>query len=346
MRIVALLCLVLVSDVVFGQLQMPEIDPEEGKEQCEALCSPGVLGSSRSRGIEFAYNSFGGAPVRPEEGEWSQQAGYLESLQSIVVDFKAPLLLKPKLKIIFNYDHEPETYFFSHVPTINNFSALSPSFGDMFNDLHTRRLKNNGLGLIFLRPFDDQHYGVLRLKAGFRGDYNGWINFGQRYASYSLSALYGVKKSPNKEWGVGLNFTHNFNRTLAVPFFMYNRTFNEKWGLEAVFPAYVQGRFNIDKNTILLFGPEFESQSYSIDVENSFTQRESIYHFSHSELRTGFSLERQVVPWVWFNVKGGFQFNFQTQFDATAPGAASFTATPDNAFYLRLGFFISPPDRN
>ncbi len=299
------------------------------------FCDPGIDHKSRSRGLEVSYDYFAGGPIGGSPGGVVPQE--LDRFQRLNVKVKIPLLNKPGFKLLLGYDHQPETYAFGNSQLLSKQSSL-------FSNIDTRTLNSNGFGIYFLKPIDDRTYVGGRLKMRLNGDYTGWVNFDQRYAAYNATFLYGVKKSNDFEWGVGAAFSHNFRRTLALPFIMYNRNFSDKWGLEAVFPAQIQGRYNVDNKTILLFGYEFNSNSYSVDMPGETLEEPySVYHFNHSEVQTGISLERRVVPWVWLNAKVGYQWNFNTRLEATQPEQTSYELRPGNAPYLKLGFFLSPP---
>ncbi len=313
----------------------------------KAYCTPGILNKSRSRGVDIAYNFFGGGIIRTRENDITDRPGELEGLESIILKVKVPLINKPGLKMLLGYSYMPERYIFESLPVVKSslLSSFTPNFSDVVTDIDTRRLKHNAFNIYIMKPLNERHYLAIRGSAAFNGDYKGWVKFDQRYAAYSATVAFGIKRNRDLEYGFGIGFNHNFRRTLALPFFLYNRNFNEKWGVEAVLPAFVNGRYNIDPKTIFLFGYQFNSSNYSIDIRNRYTDENQIYHLGHSEILAGVSLERQIMPWVWANVKTGYQFNLPTRFDATVPGWQSYSAIPSNQMYLRVGMFISPPDK-
>ncbi len=318
---------------------------EDQKEAETNFCTPGILNKSRSRGVDIAFNFLNGGAMRNDGEGQDGKAGQLNSLQSIILKVKVPLINRPNFKLLLGYSYMPEKYFFSSIPNEFALARTGPTFSDIFNDLDERRLKHNSFNLYAMKPLDDRHYLTFRLSAAYNGDYQGWNKFEQRYAIYSATTAYSIKKNEDFEYGFGLAFRHNFRRTLLLPFFIYNRNFNEKWGLETVFPAYVNGRYNFNKKTILLFGYQYNSAAYSVDIHDSMLDQQHIYHLIHREVLVGASIERQVVPWVWVNLKAGLQLNLPTDFEATADGMTSYSVLPAHTPYLRVGLFISPPDR-
>ena len=321
------------------------LQEDDEKEPSSNFCTPGILNKSRSRGVDIAFNFLNGGAMRSESGGPGESAGQLNSLQSIILKVKVPLVNRPNFKLLLGYSFMPERYYFSSIPNDYNLALAGPSFSDVFNDLDSRQLKHNSFNLYAMKPLDERHYLSFRFSAAFNGDYQGWNRFDQRYAIYSATAAYSIKKSEDYEYGFGVALRHSFRRSLALPFFIYNRNFNAKWGLETVFPAYVNGRYNFNPKTILMFGYQYNSASYSVDIHGTMSEQPHVYHLSHREVLVGASIERQVVPWVWVNLKAGIQLNLPTQFEATLDGDTSYSVMPAHTPYLRAGIFISPPDR-
>ena len=321
-----------------GQVLLPDplLEGNAIQSASTGFCSPGVLNKSRGKGLEIAYNiNSGGILGRPDE-EAPGFPNQVESFQSTIFKIKLPLVNKPGFKMMVGYDYIPESY---------NFSSINPSFRMLLGGLLDNELVSNGFGLYMIKPLNEKNYAALRFKYRLNGDYEGWINFDNRYAAYQASFIYGFKKSDDFEWGFGANFSHNFRRTIALPFVFYNRNFNKNWGVEALFPAKVYGRYNVDSENIFLFGYEFNSRNYSMDVHSNLSENPLVYHYAQNDLKFGISFERQMVPWVWLNMKAGYQFNFNTRFEATSPDAISYELATPSALYFRLGLFLSPPDK-
>ncbi len=303
-----------------------------------SYCSPGVDNKSRSRGIEFSYQM-------SSVGRWNGVNGInsysLNGIEALTFKLKAPLLLKPDLKILAGYTYQPEDIEMG-TSLGSNFPVLLP-IGDT-------RLKSHGLALYAIKSLDARHYMALRFKLTSSGDYNGFLNFDRAFVSYSAIAAYGIKPHKDLEYGFGLSFSKNSQRTLVLPFMFYNKNFNDKLGLEATIPTDINLRWNMNKETNLLVGYNLSSSSYGVnlpttEVSQNIDQSEfrSPFVLRHSEIQAGFSLERQIVPWVWANFKGGYQFNLNTRLQSMVPGIDDFRYRPDNGMYFRVGFFISPP---
>ena len=232
----------------------------------------------------------------------------------MIFKLRFPIINKDNLRLILGYSYRPERY---HI------GAVGPDFTDFFQNIDDRWLKSNSFSLFLSKPLGTKYYTAFRFRLMYNGDYDQWINFEDRYTIYNAVGLFGFKKRSDLEWGFGINFSSSFRRTIALPFLFYNQTFNEKWGIEMILPSQVYLRHNIKPTSILLTGFEYNSRSYSVDIEGQ-SEFTGIYNMNHSELRAVISLEQQIVPWVWLNVKGGFQLNFSTDFDAVDDSKVSF----------------------
>ncbi len=127
-----------------------------------------------------------------------------------------------------------------------------------------------------------------------------------------------------------------------LPFFVYNRTFNSRWGVEAALPGFVFSRLNINQNNILLAGIEYDSKSYRMNVEDA-SNGPLDYAMNHSEFLTSVELEHLFASWIWASVKAGYQMNFSSDFESKSLFTTDFKVEPTNAMFFRVSLFLSPP---
>jgi len=192
------------------------------------------------------------------------------------------------------------------------------------------------------KSFNEKYYTILRLRTAYAGTFDKLFNFEERYATYSAIGAFGIKKRDDLEIGFGLSFSNSFRRTAIFPFLVYNQTFNDKWGIESLLPAQIYGRYNINDKSLLIFGFNFNSSSYSIDVEEDAAN--AIYNFNHSEISASVAYERNIAPWVWISIKGGFRYSFSSDFEKVNDDF-SLEAKPGATPFIRVSIFLSPPDK-
>ncbi|GJM36296.1 MAG: hypothetical protein DHS20C18_52970 [Saprospiraceae bacterium] len=271
---------------------------------------------------------------KPEEGSVAAPFTTYHYLSQLEIDFKAPVLRTEKLNVLVGYKYFIENY---------DLNEIGADFSSTFNTLNDHHLKSNSLSLYMTRPLNETKYLALRFRYSTNGNYRNWINFNPKYAIYKGLVVYGIKPHEDLEWGIGLSFSQSFRRTYLIPFLIYNRNFNDHWGLEAVLPASIQLRYNINPKNLALFGFEYESQSYRLSVEET-PQPTFDYAFNRSAVLVYGTLEHQFFRWIWSSLKFGFQMNFSTEFEGKTDLTSGFRVEPSNGLFISLGFFISPPD--
>lgn len=293
-----------------------------------------VRNKSRSKGLDLTYTRVLGGKIKGEDIRLQKPLSETKTLDNISFKIKVPIIRQGNFKMLIGYRYQTEQY---------QFSNIGPSFTEIFQQLDGKSLKNSGFGLIGSYDINSRISAAARVQALYKGDYEGIANFKNRYAVYQIQATVSVRASEDIEWGVGLNFSKSFRRTIAIPFFMYNRTFNDHWGIELSLPAAMMLRYNISPKSIFLFGPKFNSKSYSITIPNG-NENGIIYNLNHSEIRLSLDWEQEIRPWIWFNAEVGFQYNFSTDFEVPVNDAQSFEVEPAHTPFFKIGLFVCPPD--
>lgn len=337
MRIVIASCLLLLMGKLTAQSESSSTEGQSATGTQE-FCTPGVANKSRSRGVELYYTVAGGGPIERRRTENQEEVANLSSYQRFGIKLNVPLVLKPNFKLLLGYSYQPERY---------QYNNLSPEIQPYYSDLNNNLLKNNSLNLLLTKSLSSTKYLVIYTRIAFNGDYDGWINFDQRYHTYNAFSILGFKKREDFEWGVGLYYTQNMRRRLLLPFAMMNKNFNDKWGVELAPPAYVLARYNINPKSILLFGGEFNSLMYSISSRGVNTLQQAAppeYSMNHNDISAVVSVERELVNWLWLNIKGGYRYNIGSRFESSVDGYDSFRLRLPSAPFLQVGLFLSPPD--
>lgn len=297
-------------------------------------CKPGVKGKSKSRGVEISYKYTGPAKIVGKNDEVEASTGKIKNHQAVTIKVKAPLINKPGFKLLIGYNHQPEVF---------HFNQYGSDFSNQFSHVSGQRLKNNALSLTSVKSFKTS-YLTAKFNVASNGDYNNFMNFNKRYLAYNLILAYGIKKNSDLEYGFGIAATSSFNRKRVLPFFIYNRSFNKKWGIESVLPVRVMGRYNLDNKTIFLGGAQYNSKNFSITTPDPVDNVGNIYHLNHAEINTFLRVERNLSPWMWISAEAGYQYNLGSDFQsASDPMAPSFNVNAENNMFFKIGFFITPP---
>ena len=328
-----LLTVLMIAEGLMAQgLRLPEEDNTElAKDQC-IFCKPGVIRKSKSKGVEIAWTPSLSRKVVPNDA-YTVSNSRLNRLDEFKFKFKIPLANAESFKALVGFEHGWDTF---------RFDEIGNSRTDFFLQLDGQKLKYNKFSAYFTKSFDHKYYAIVRLRASYHGDYEDFVNIERRYSNYSAMGLFGVKPREELEYGFGISYSNGFGRVRILPFAVYNRTFNEKWGIETLLPVQIFGRYNASPETILLFGAEFTSRRYSIDMYDAIKELNNELQIRNAGINVVGSLERKLFSWIWLNAKAGYHIPFSTQIEDVASPAQSFTFRQGTFPFFKLGIFVTP----
>ncbi len=304
----------------------------------ETLCKPGVINKSPGKGLLMEYGINPNVRLQTNNASISSGSSKIAINKRFIIKLKAPIINREKFKLLLGWNYYGEAY---------NFDYIGAGNATILNDVNNKDLKSSRISLYMIKPINHKYYFAVKGVASFNGDYKGALNFDKRYTRYDVAMVFGVKKHTNIEWGVGLLARKNFTNSFPViPFAIYNHTFNSKWGIETTIPTNLMVRYNISDKQLLLFGPQYDSRTYSIDIEDSSTFNEAAsYTMQRSEMRLAVRYQRNIKSWLWTELSTGYVRNFTTRFELTEDGfdAKEIGFTPSDGMFFKLGLFLSPP---
>ncbi|MDX5348427.1 MAG: hypothetical protein LPJ89_05915 [Hymenobacteraceae bacterium] len=250
-----LLCVLLIAGFAAQAQEQPVYQEDEPLE----YATPSVLGQGKSKGVRIRYeviphfdiSSDGKAQgVADAEGE-------IRRNNKFELKLFAPIFNRPKFKMVVGFHHEFEEF---------NFVRNDPLTYDFYKNLEDKNLKSIGGQIVMLRPLDEVNFIVFRVKSELNGDYtNARLRFGD-YLKTSVEGVYGWKKSPYLTYGIAVQLGYTYGRRSIYPAILFNKTYNEKWGIEALFPANLMVRRNFSERSLFFFGYELDGASYNINI--------------------------------------------------------------------------------
>jgi hypothetical protein len=179
------------------------------------------------------------------------------------------------------------------------------SFPDLlYSPLEQRGLHSAGINSTLFKPLNEKN--LLIVQASLDG--NALVQQGaspdSKALTFSATAIYGWKKSDSLMWGLGVSRTYRMGRLIHVPVLLYNRTFNDRWGLELLLPARGVVRRNFNPKTLATLGFELEGNQYAmyaIDSLITFLQR--------GEIKPRLNIERNLTGFWWIALQAGVRAN-------------------------------------
>jgi hypothetical protein len=206
-------------------------------------------------------------------------------------------------------------------------------------------LRTTGLNVTVFKPLDNKHFLIIQGNADANGNYRGFGDLSSHHLTYSGTAIYGWKKDDNLMWGLGLTRTYRGGNLLHLPVLLYNRTFNPRWGIEAILPARAAVRRNFGTNALLSFGYELEGNAFYLS--NGHATHMHNWYVRRSEIKPRINYERQIAGFIWLGVQAGMSLNWRFDVHATQNPTANeqplFANTLRNAPYINLSLNLVSP---
>ncbi len=315
---------------------MPET---EMLEELEEYASPGVRGMGKPRGVVVSYERLPNFDIESESDDprLGNGKGRIHRHNKFSVRALAPVLNKPQTKLIVGFNYELEEF---------NFKDLTPTSYDLYRYLEDKNLKSIGVQAAYLHSLNQRNFYLIRAKGELNGDYTrDDINISD-YLKVTIDLAYGWKKTPDYAIGVGLQWGYTFGRQRVYPGILYNRTFNQKWGVESIFPANARVRYNANEKTLFYAGYRLEGASYDLFADKTELKQFGEIELRRTDIKGLVRMEREVYDFLWFAVEGGFRQYYRHRiFDEVGSRDELIINDLSGAPYVGVEVFLVPPRR-
>lgn len=317
---------------LFAQVSLNQLN----LEQSTILCQPGVVNKSPGKGVSVTYVLNPNYSLRSIASDARSKVKNNERWEA---QLKVPLVVQTRFKTMLGFKYCLERF---------NFQSMDENSFPLLNRLNESELKIAEAAAYFMLPVNEKYYTSFRFSASYNGDYGNFVSLDNRYALYRAAGVVGVKKRDNLEYGGGLMYSSRYGASSFVPFGFYNRTFNEKWGLELTIPVSLKARYNFTKGFMVLFGTEYSSQRYALavtePVSNPFLHQEerAPYQYSRSTFNLTSTFNYQLSGWTWIQFKAGYAFGMRSQAIHLSSGTEYNLKSSNNLLGV-MSVFLTPP---
>jgi hypothetical protein len=192
-------------------------------------------------------------------------------------------------------------------------------------------LRTAGLNATVFKPLDNRKFLIIQANADANGNYRGFGDLDSRHLTYSATAIYGWKRDDNFMWGLGVTRTYRGGDLLHIPVLLYNRTFNTRWGIEAILPARAAVRRNFGTASLLSLGYELEGNSFFLsNGRTGGATNAPDWFVRRSEIKPRINYERQLSGFIWLAVQAGVAINWRFDVHRTQNPVANEQPVFDN----------------
>ncbi len=288
-------------------------DLEFVDESAKRFASVKVSGKSPDKLISIGYDFQGSYDMEADAfGAFEKSTQRINSTQGFRFGANIPVISRNSIiiqagLIYWNYQYDFE------------------NAGELSNPLH-KTLSNNGLNTIdgaitVYKPLNEKSFLLMRVAAGMSGDYKFGDFQPMKYNRYSVALLWGKKPTDYKQWAVGISRTYRAGELNYLPVIMYNWTAsNRKWGIETLFTARGDVRYNFNPRSMLFFGFDLEGTSFRIGNNEELEEPLNDLEIRRSELRFRFKYERQLIGFLWISAKIGYRYDYSFNVDRVKNG--------------------------
>ena len=252
------------------------------------------------------------------------------------VKLRFPLILKPNFKLAMGLQYFHEEYRFEGFPS-NEYP--------FYQVLEDKPLRSIGTALYMVKPWLGNRYFIMRVGINFNADADLGDMLDGDFLKFSVAPLIGWKKDPYTSLAVGIAYSYDFGRQNIYPVFSYNRTFNNRWGLESILPLNAKLRYTASEKSLFYATVELNGAAYNIRLDDPSFPEDRDLLLRKSEIRFLLKFEREIHDWLWFGVEAGMRSNFRFDLHDGLRRNADLLINNDfnSALLMNLSIFIVPP---
>jgi hypothetical protein len=313
-------------------------------------CDPRLAGMAPSKGFYISYERTGNASITSASRDTAvgNSSANIERNNKVELSIKIPIVTKGSMKLIGGFRYLYEEFTFKDASGFSDYP--------LYSNLQQKHLKSIGVNLSILQSLGETKFLIWRNDFDLNGDYTSKNLPTSSFIKASSSLLYGWKKCETKSTAIGLYLNYSLGRQSVLPVYLYNNTFNPHWGVEALIPAFIKMRYNINGKSLMYSGYTLEGASYNLDIDNPAIQQYKSLQLRKSNIKLFIEFQRELYKFVWFSITTGIRqptnFNITTRDDkggsfsfskGIVPGNPLIKNTVSLAPFLNATIFITPP---
>lgn len=271
-------------------------------------CTSKVLDLSPNKLISIGYDFVG--PHQVTNYGPDTASSNINSMQGLRISANIPVISKTHVLWSIGASYWRMGYGIENGNSNNQF----------IQTLNKNGLTTMGLNTTLFKPLDEKHFLLGFASGDINGDFKlndpQFSNYINKF-TYTLAALYGVKKNDRSMIAYGLTRTYRAGNQTIFPILLFNHTFeNRKWGIEMLLPSRFNIRRNFNPRNLLLLGFEMEGNGYYLlnrtnpalpGYDNLFLRR--------SEIRPRITYEKSISGFFWLSIQLGYRINFRYDID-------------------------------
>lgn len=212
------------------------------------------------------------------------------------------------------------------------------------NRLASHTLTSTGINTTIFKPLNEKNFLIVQASGDLNGIFHTLQEINSKAITVSGSVLYGWKLSEKNMLGVGLARTYRAGQIMHLPVVLWNKTFNDKWGMELLLPARGHLRYNFSTASIVQLGFELEGNQFWTNLPGSAN---GTIFIQRGELKPRIMWDKKLTGFLWFNAQAGLRYNWRFDgmdvYDGKKLSQRYFTSALGHPLYVGFSLnFVSP----
>lgn len=226
----------------------------------------------------------------------------------------------------------------------SKFNIANAASNSFTSRIHANAMTSAGINTLLFKPLNEKNYLILQASADFNGVFSSFKDINNRSLTVSGTAIYGWKTSDKNMMGLGVSRTYRAGSVLHIPVLLWNKTFNDKWGMELLLPARGHLRYNFSTTNMLQLGFELEGNQYWINLPNS--QNGAVF-IQRGELKPRIMWERKISGFVWLSAQAGIRYNWRfdvmNEYNGKRDNQRYFSSNLGNPLFFNISINLVSP---
>ena len=226
----------------------------------------------------------------------------------------------------------------------SKFQVMNPGVNSFANQLNQSSLLSAGINTTIFKPLNESNFIILQASADVNGLFTQESKISSNALTLSATAIYGWKKSEKNMIGTGIARTYRAGRLMYIPVLFWNKTFNDKWGMELLIPAKGYVRYNINTSNMIQAGFELEGNQFSMPIPSTQTGQ---FYIQRGEFKPRIMWDKKITGFLWFSAQVGLRYNYRfdvmNKYDGKEDSERYFSSKLGNPLFVNFSLnFVSP----
>ncbi len=226
----------------------------------------------------------------------------------------------------------------------SKFNIANPNVNEFATALSNNALLTAGLNTTVFKPLNEKNFLIFQASADVNGLFENVNDIQNKAMTASGTIIYGWKTSEKNMIGAGLARTYRAGQIIHLPVLFWNKTFNDKWGMELLLPAKGFLRYNVSTTNMFQVGFELEGNQFWMNLPNSMNG--SVF-IQRGEMKPRIMWDKKISGFIWLNAQAGLRYNYRfdvmNEYDARKESLRYFTSNLGNPFYFNISLNLVSP---